>query len=568
MARRRAVIILDAQTEEARAEVARLEGGLEEAGVAALQSGDAIERSSEQAEAALRQQAAAADRASASTGGMARAAGTANQFATELGQASQDAAFGIQNVANQLPLLQEQFGRLQSQTGGTITALKAVGSSLLGPAGIIAGVSLLLTFKEEIIAFFQDSAGAAEDFKEATEEATEAITEFEGFKVAGLRIGPQDVEPAIRALRGEITAIETQRRILRERIRENFDLQAEAEGVLADEQQRRLDALRDEVQALDERETQFETFIEQLEEQRETMQRQQDLREVIRGETDLQLETTEDLTEETGRAADEAERYVSALSGPDIFQVSKNLEQVRQFMARQRRGTPARQDLGPRFGLPSQRQLQQQMFTGQMVGGGIGQARAGGQAIRGALEAAQDLDLIFDPFEEGQEIAEEFGETTEQQIGRIISASAQMGQALAQAFGEGEVSAQRMISSVLSGIGSILAATGNPIAGGALSGVGGIISGLQHGGTVRTPLQIVGERGPEVVALPRGSRVHSNRESRRMMDQSQVVEEIRSLRGAIRNMRVRVDAFRAKGELGRAQSESERAGNAIYPNRG
>lgn len=36
------------------------------------------------------------------------------------------------------------------------------------------------------------------------------------------------------------------------------------------------------------------------------------------------------------------------------------------------------------------------------------------------------------------------------------------------------------------------------------------------GGMVSTPMQIVGERGPELVSLPRGSRVHTNTESKRM----------------------------------------------------
>lgn len=40
------------------------------------------------------------------------------------------------------------------------------------------------------------------------------------------------------------------------------------------------------------------------------------------------------------------------------------------------------------------------------------------------------------------------------------------------------------------------------------------------GGVVNTPLQIVGEKGPEIVNLPRGSRVHSNKDSRKMLASS------------------------------------------------
>jgi len=43
------------------------------------------------------------------------------------------------------------------------------------------------------------------------------------------------------------------------------------------------------------------------------------------------------------------------------------------------------------------------------------------------------------------------------------------------------------------------------------------LPGFQHGGIVRSPLQLVGERGPELAALPMGSRVFSNAESRQML---------------------------------------------------
>ena len=41
-----------------------------------------------------------------------------------------------------------------------------------------------------------------------------------------------------------------------------------------------------------------------------------------------------------------------------------------------------------------------------------------------------------------------------------------------------------------------------------------------NGGVVNTPLQVVGERGPELVNLPKGSRVHSNKDSKKMLASS------------------------------------------------
>ena len=46
--------------------------------------------------------------------------------------------------------------------------------------------------------------------------------------------------------------------------------------------------------------------------------------------------------------------------------------------------------------------------------------------------------------------------------------------------------------------------------------IGSKLGFFASGGTVNKPFQVVGERGPEMVALPQGSRVFSNRESRKM----------------------------------------------------
>ena len=61
--------------------------------------------------------------------------------------------------------------------------------------------------------------------------------------------------------------------------------------------------------------------------------------------------------------------------------------------------------------------------------------------------------------------------------------------------------------------------------------VGGIVVGIQtllgkklglfaKGGTVNTPLQIVGEEGPELVALPQGSRIRTASQTRKALSTS------------------------------------------------
>ena len=57
------------------------------------------------------------------------------------------------------------------------------------------------------------------------------------------------------------------------------------------------------------------------------------------------------------------------------------------------------------------------------------------------------------------------------------------------------------------------------IVGAVVAGIGIALSkalGFASGGVVNSNMQLVGERGPELVSLPRGSRVHSNADSRRM----------------------------------------------------
>ena len=47
--------------------------------------------------------------------------------------------------------------------------------------------------------------------------------------------------------------------------------------------------------------------------------------------------------------------------------------------------------------------------------------------------------------------------------------------------------------------------------------IGKILPFANGGVVTNSGMQLVGERGPELVSLPKGSRVHSNRDSRKMM---------------------------------------------------
>ncbi len=92
---------------------------------------------------------------------------------------AQDAPFGFLGIANNLNPLLESFQRLRAESGSTGTAMKALGASLLGPAGIglALGIvsSLLITFGDKLF----KSTSAAEKQAEAIKKASQLLRDYE-----------------------------------------------------------------------------------------------------------------------------------------------------------------------------------------------------------------------------------------------------------------------------------------------------------------------------------------------------------------------------------------------------
>ena len=62
--------------------------------------------------------------------------------------------------------------------------------------------------------------------------------------------------------------------------------------------------------------------------------------------------------------------------------------------------------------------------------------------------------------------------------------------------------------------------------------IGKVVSGFASGGTITSPLAIVGEKGPELVSLPRGSQVHSNSDSKSMTGTTNITVQVQGRIGA------------------------------------
>ena len=81
-------------------------------------------------------------------------AAQATQSLTNLGRIAQDAPFGFIAIQNNISPLIESFGRLKTETGTTGGALKSLVQGLAGPAGlglaVSVGTALLTTFSSEL----------------------------------------------------------------------------------------------------------------------------------------------------------------------------------------------------------------------------------------------------------------------------------------------------------------------------------------------------------------------------------------------------------------------------------
>jgi len=516
-----AVIRIDVDTGEGRASVEQLESSLEELDVAAVEAGDGMERvgvGSQEAAADMQRAEQQMSRVSAEARSMSSStSGAANQLGFELVQASQDAAFGIENVANQAPLLAEQFTRLRQQSGGTTGALTSLVGALKGPAGVIGAITLLLTFKEQLIGFFTDTEEAAKSAAEETESAIDSlltrladerdlqritqITRQIREQQEALEGLPPDTQIGIQTEEGEFIPSE-------ERTAFALQVPAGARAITAAERQEQL-------------QTELERVLKQRQKIRDEVSRRNALQ---RAGIDLSEQQTSELEAQLGTIREQV-GPVGALQEPGV---------VEQDVPRAPTGVGDRRPgVGPGGGLESaiERGTRRQMR--QMPSAEVLQDRV----TRAAMAAGESVD-----------------ENVNQQLAQGIRLASQLGTTLVQSAREGSLTFQQAFSSILGVVGSVL---GGP-AGAAIAGGAQLIGSFQSGGIVDTPLQIVGESGPELAAMPRGTRVSSNRDTMAMMERMIQAVEGREVAVPVRNMR---------DEMVQADLEDgERSGSVVVAN--
>ena len=137
---------------------------------------------------------------------------TASNLQFELLQASQDAQFGMSGVANQIPLITEQFTQLRSQTGSTRGALSALVSTMTGPTGLLAAGTLLVQFGPKLVDFFTDTEEAAQNTEEKVNKVSEAVSsilDVQAGQTEKLELGLEEAGQAIDETKTNIQALET-----------------------------------------------------------------------------------------------------------------------------------------------------------------------------------------------------------------------------------------------------------------------------------------------------------------------------------------------------------------------
>lgn len=118
-------------------------------------------------------------------GSMVRSSNQAAFALQNLGRVAQDAPFGFIGIQNNLNPLLESFGRLKAETGSTGAALKALGSSLIGPAGLgiaLSVVSAAVLFYQQ---YQQRANKATENAKKVTDDYAESLDQVSQAQLKG-----------------------------------------------------------------------------------------------------------------------------------------------------------------------------------------------------------------------------------------------------------------------------------------------------------------------------------------------------------------------------------------------
>lgn len=118
----------------------------------------------------------AVDKAASRLNKLPNAAGQATMSVNNLGRIVQDLPYGFIGIQNNIGPLAESFGMLKASTGSTVGALKALGSTLLGGAGIGLAISAVTSAITFAITGFSNWTKGMKGAKEANDKLAESLS--------------------------------------------------------------------------------------------------------------------------------------------------------------------------------------------------------------------------------------------------------------------------------------------------------------------------------------------------------------------------------------------------------
>jgi len=140
-------------------------------------------------------QSLAAAAAATATSGRAISVGS-NQAAfalTNLGRVAQDAPFGFIGIQNNLNPLLESFQRLRAESGSNALAFRALGQSLIGPAGLGLALSLVTAGIVIYQQYQQKANKATNDAKKSTDDYINTLDQVTQARVKGAQNATKEI---------------------------------------------------------------------------------------------------------------------------------------------------------------------------------------------------------------------------------------------------------------------------------------------------------------------------------------------------------------------------------------
>ena len=97
---------------------------------------------------------------------------------TNVSQIAQDLPFGFIGIQNNIPGLVQSFGKLSTESGGAVAALKAMGSALIGPAGILLAFSAVTSIVTVVLQKYGSLGNALDALFSKTNLAKKAQEDY------------------------------------------------------------------------------------------------------------------------------------------------------------------------------------------------------------------------------------------------------------------------------------------------------------------------------------------------------------------------------------------------------